>query len=234
MNIAVVEDDQDAKTLLISYLNKLAIKYDLNFNISTFENGLQIIADYDNNFDVIYFDVQMPGMDGMTTAKKIRAKDRDVVIIFVTNYVQWAIDGYAVNAFDFLLKPLSEFSFEEHFKKILDLFSEKRASFMLKLADGYHKIFLDNLTYVESQGHYLYFHTKDEILKTLGTMKEMENQLSSANFFRCNNGYLVNLACVDGVKDNLVLVNGDKLAISRPRKKKFLEALTNYLGNGGL
>ena len=175
----------------------------------------------------------MPIMDGMTAAKKIRQNDENVIIVFLTNYVQWAVEGYSVNAFDFILKPLSYFSFAEHFKKIQHKIAENSKSILIKEKNGISRIFLDSLYFIESEGHYLIFHTTERDIETMGPMKRIESKLESENFFRCNNGYLINLNHVKNFTNNIVQVGKYKLQISRPRKKLFIQALTNYLGRVG-
>jgi DNA-binding LytR/AlgR family response regulator len=86
------------------------------------------------------------------------------------------------------------------------------------------------ISYIESQGHKIMIHTKDDIYNIQGTMKNMEEQLSKYNFFRCNNCYLINLRYVESVQLNVVMVAGEILQISRPRKKPFMEALTDFVG----
>ncbi|MGM0213764.1 LytR/AlgR family response regulator transcription factor [Enterococcus sp. AZ109] len=235
MKIAIVEDDIQQQNCFISLVNRYTVENGIPVTITPFNDGIEIIERYHGEFDVIYFDVEMPIMDGMTTAKKIRAIDPNVVIIFLTNYVQFAIDGYAVNAEDFLLKPLTYFNFSEHFKKIIEKLSNKKhETITIKTNSGIRKILLEDLIYVECEGHYLYFYTNDQVYSLLGSMKNTETELKDKHFFRCNNCYLVNLKHVRAIDGNTAHVGRFDLRISRPRKKDFLTALTNYLGSGGL
>ncbi|QEA53066.1 LytR/AlgR family response regulator transcription factor [Loigolactobacillus coryniformis] len=231
MRIAIVEDNQQEQNSLLTLLNKYAIENNIAIEPTIFNNGLQIVDQYHSNFDVIYFDVQMPLMDGMTAAKKIRQIDDNVIIVFLTNYVQWAVEGYSVHALDFLLKPLTYFNFQEHFKKIRHQLAKHQKTLTLKSSNGLRKIILDNLYYVESEGHYLHFHTIDGTIDILDTMKNIECELKPDHFYRCNNGYLVNLGHVKAINGNIAEVGPDKLQISRPRKKAFMAALTDYLGS---
>lgn len=233
MRIAVVEDNEDERNRLLACFKQYEQEHNAHFDIITFKDGLDFTNHYNKNFDVIYLDIQMPHMDGMTTAKKIRKVDTTVPIVFVTNYVQYAIDGYQVDATDFILKPVNYFSFEEHFKKIEQKFKQQANFLMFNTLEGTQKVVLDTLYYVESEKHYLHLHIikdKEEQLDMLDTTKNMEKQLAPYNFYRCNNGYIVNLKHVSQVNGNEVIVGPYHLQISRPRKKGFMEALTNYLG----
>ena len=83
---------------------------------------------------------------------------------------------------------------------------------------------------MESQDHDLTFHTRSGNFRSGLTMRQAEEHLSGAHFFRGNNSYLINLEHVDGVQDGCAIVQGEQLKLSRPRKNAFLEALSNYMG----
>lgn len=232
MRIAIVEDDKDASQKLSGYIRRYAKEHHLGVDILTFNDGVQITSNYPANLDVIYFDVQMPVMDGMTAAKKVRQHDKKVQIVFLTNYVQYAIDGYEVQATDFLLKPITYFSFSTHFAKMTARLQNNTGDQYITVSHGdeMHRVPLKELYYVESAGHYLHFHLHDKEYSMIGSLKNTEQELADKNFFRCNYGYLVNLALVTGVSNNEVHVGPFVLQISRSRKKDFLQHLTDYLG----
>ncbi|MGM0238719.1 MULTISPECIES: LytTR family transcriptional regulator DNA-binding domain-containing protein [Enterococcus] len=231
MKIAIVEDSPEASQTLARLITNFCNEQDISLELIQFSDGIEIVDNYQGNYDVIYFDVEMPIMDGMTAAKKIRKVDTNVIIIFLTNYVQWAIEGYAVEAADFLLKPITRFNFQEHFKRVLERLNQSpKESYTLKTNSGIRKIFLDDLFFVESEGHYLHFHSVSGDYTVLDSMKNVENQLKDKDFFRSNNGYLVNLKHVKSIDGNMLYLDKYELIISRPRKKDFMQALTNYLG----
>ncbi|HFH9838171.1 TPA: LytR/AlgR family response regulator transcription factor [Streptococcus suis] len=234
MKIAIVEDQKIEQERLQTYIQTACHTRNLPVEIRCFNDGIDISSDYQKQFDVIYLDVEMEIMDGMTTAKKIRSVDKDVLIVFVTNHSQVAIQGYSVEAIDFLLKPLSNFVFEEHFKKILRKLpsqDEEQAFLYIKHKASTIKIAQTDIFYIESQGHQLYIHTNNDIITTSNSLKNIEPLLDSKTFFRSNSGYIVNLAHVEKVEGNLVFLNEEALPISRPRKKDFMTALTNYVGD---
>lgn len=234
MRIAIVEDDPKAADKLKRCIQHYADQHQLTIDILMFNDGVQITSSYPDHLDVIYFDVQMPVMDGMTAAKKVREHDPKVLIVFLTNYVQYAIDGYEVQAADFLLKPVTDFSFSAHFDKLRQRLGNDGRFITIKHGDEIYRLNLNDLYYIESAGHYLNYHTKDKVYKTIGSLKNASKELANDNFFRCNYGYLVNLALVTGVTNNTADVGPFQLQISRSRKKDFLAALANYLGTAEL
>lgn len=233
MHIGIVEDNVNQQKELVKFLTQYGDVNSLDITCECFNDGVQIVDNYQGNLDIIYLDIEMEYMDGMTAARKIREVDQDVFIVFVTNHVQFAIEGYSVNATDFMLKPLSYFSFSEHLKKITStslIEKNKKHSISIKTTTGIRKIDLDELLFVESEGHYIHFKTIKSQYYIWESMKNMEQKLKGYNFFRCNKSYLVNLQHVEGIENEQVIIGNERLKISRPRKKDFLKALANYLG----
>ena len=143
-----------------------------------------------------------------------------------------AIQGYSVEAIDFLLKPLSYFAFSEHFKKIIKKLPEIPQDFLfIKNGPTTIKVIQQSIHYIENEGHRIFIHTDNGIIETNNSMKNMEQMLNK-QFFRSNNCYIVNLEYVDRVEGSTAYVEGTPLQISRPRKKDFMQALTNYIGEG--
>ena len=107
IKIAIVEDDAIYSSQFKQYLNKYELENGEDFDITFYSDGDMIVEDYHSQFDIILMDVEMRFMDGMTAAEEIRKTDKEVVIIFITNMPQYAIRGYAVEALDYILKPVS-------------------------------------------------------------------------------------------------------------------------------
>ena len=231
MRIAIVEDQKSEQERLGTYIQTYCKEHQIEVDIRYYNDGFHIVSDYQPQFDVIYLDVEMEILDGMSTARKIRETDKDVLIVFVTNHSQVAIQGYSVEAIDFLLKPLSNFVFEEHFKKILRRLPQEEELIYIKNRGNTIKIAQKELLYIENEGHTLYLHTPQQTFTTSGSMKNMEQALNPTAFFRSNSCYIVNLAFVEKVEGNTAFVAGTPLQISRPRKKAFMEALTNFIGD---
>lgn len=231
IRIAIVEDETVYVQQLQEHLEKYQKETGEAFRISIFSDGDEIVNGYRAEYDLIFLDVQMTFMDGLTAAEHIRELDQDVMIIFITNMAQYAIRGYTVNALDFMLKPVSYFAFSQRLKRALEQLKRRAKKYInLKVDGGIARIALDQIYYIESMKHRIIVHGSDGDYSLAGTMKEMERQLSEDNFYRCNNCYLVNLAQVESVRDGFVYTRGGQLQISRPKRKAFMEALTDYMG----
>lgn len=231
IRIAVVEDDKIYKEQIIEYLHRFEQEKGEKIKVDTFSDGDEFVSNYLVQFDIILMDVQMPMLDGMSAAEEIRKIDSEVVIIFITNLAQYAIKGYEVDALDYVLKPISYFPFSQRLKRAVDRMQNRESSFItIKAKDGVKRLKVSDIFYVESYKHDLIFFTKNEEFTVTGAMKDLEIQLAKFNFFRANKGYLINLEHVEGMEENCALVNGQKLIVSRNKRKPFMEALSNYWG----
>ena len=179
-------------------------------------------------------DIEMPRMDGIEAAQRLRKMDRDVVLIFVTNMAKYAIKGYEVNAMSYILKPVNYFAFSYTLKRILQGMPKRDENFVLvPIENGEIRLSSDQIWYIEVLNHRLLFHTKERTYEMFGTLQKMEERFRGSCFVKCNKSYLVNLKFVARVEKNMVRVGENELQISRPRRKDFLMALTEYYGHGG-
>lgn len=191
-----------------------------------------IVEDFRSQFDIILMDVEMRFMDGMTAAEEIRRADNEVVIIFITNMPQYAIRGYAVEALDYILKPVSYFAFSQRLGRAISRMKKREnKSVIINTKSGTVRIEASSIYYVESQAHNMIYHTSQGNYVASGTMKDCEEALSSLHFFRGSKWYLINLQQVDGVEDGAArLKSGVTVPLTRGRKKEFIEALAHYWG----
>ena len=186
---------------------------------------------YKGGYDLILIDIEMTFLDGMSAAKEIRRADPEVLIIFITNSPQYAIKGYAVQALDYILKPLSYYAFCQRMNHVRELLGRRQKHFLtVPCAGGVQKLDVSDIYYVEICDHDLLFHTKQGEVHSTGSMREVEQKLPPENFFRSSKAYLVNLEHVDGIQDEDAIVNGERVQISRAKRKAFLAALNHYMG----
>ena len=231
IRIAILEDEAPVREDLAGYLRRYTRQYGTKFEVSLFADGAEILEDYRPDWDIILLDVEMPRLDGMTTAERIRKLDSEVILIFITNMAQYAIRGYAVDAMDYILKPVPYFAFSQQLQKAIRRLEKRAKAYLtVPVEGGFRRVDLSGVYYLESVGHKVRLYTEEEELTVPGSLKQYEEMLADKQFARCNSGYLVNLAQVRGMQDGMVLVGPHSLQISRPRRKAFVEALTDYVG----
>ena len=234
LRIAVVEDDKTYAAQLKEYLVRYGTEKNQKISVALFPDGEDIVTAYSAEFDIILMDVEMTFMDGMTTAERIREKDNEVVIIFITNMPQYAIQGYKVDALDYVLKPISYFAFSQRIDRALTRVKKKEATYItVAQKGGKKKLNVDKICYVEVRDHDLIYHSTKGDIVTKSSMKEAEDTLGGTKFFRCNRCYLVNLEYVEDFRGNDVTVASDVIQVSRARKKAFMDALNDYMNEVG-
>ena len=220
IRIALVEDDP-AKEYEKESKERISVQ--------TFSDGEDIVTEYRADYDIILMDVEMKFMDGMSAAEEIRKMDTEVVIIFITNMPQYAIQGYRVDALDYVLKPVSYFAFTQRIDRALTRLKKREKKYLtIAVKGGMMKLDLSEICYVEVQDHDLIYHTVGQDYRTKGTMRDAEER-----FFRCNRCYLVNLDFVENFQGSDITVNGDCIQVSRARKKAFLNALNDFMNGVG-
>ena len=192
--IAIVEDEAAVREQLTGYVQRYTRQYGTPFEVSAFASGVEILEEYRPVYDIIFLDVEMKHLDGMTTAERIRQMDADVILIFITNMAQYAIRGYSVGALDYVLKPVSYFAFSQRLNRAISRMKKREQKVItVNIKGGAVRINIANIYYIESQGHNLVLHTILGDYESAGTMKEVEEKLQGLNFCRGNKGYLINL-----------------------------------------
>lgn len=234
LNIAIVEDEKEMSNCLRDYLIKFFNEENISIDISIFDNGNIFLEKYKLNYNLIFLDIKMPSIDGMEVAQKIRKIDKNVMIIFVTSLAQYAIKGYEVNAFDYILKPIDYYNFKLKMSRALVfLNSINNRSFVVEYKNVIKRISVDELMYIEIYDHRLYFHLlNNENISSYGTMKTYIELLKDDSFMLCNQCYFINLKYVREVTSDYVLVGDKQLSLSRPKRQEFIRALNNYLSSG--
>lgn len=222
MKIAIVEDNRQTRINLKNNIQESIENFNENAIIDTYSDGLEFIDKFRGDYDIIYLDIEMEYMDGMTTAQKVRESDTEVMIVFVTNHSQMAIQGYSIEATDFLLKPLKKFTFNEHFKKVIKKVNKTEKLIMLKVSGTVKRINQNTIKFVESEGHYIDFITVDNNYNVIDSLKNIETTLDENQFFRSSNSHIVNLDFIDKINKNTIHINDKKIPISRSRKKEFM------------
>ena len=231
IHIAIVDDEEGYVEQIRQYLAQYERESGESVKISVFYDGDSIVHKYRSQYDIILMDVEMRFMDGMSAAEEIRKNDAEVVIIFITNTPQYAIRGYAVEALDYLLKPISYFAFSQCLGRAIKRMKNRMSkAIAVNIKGGTARFDISDIYFVESRGHSMIYHTTTGEYEAVSTMKETEDMLAESGFFRASKWYLVNLSHVEGFKDGYAILADTRLAVSRAKKKEFLEALTAYWG----
>lgn len=234
INVAIVEDEEREARTLERYVERYAKERSVEIQASLFSDGLGFLDSMRRmTYDIVLMDIQMPLIDGMSAARRMREQDHTAVLMFVTNMVQYAVEGYEVEASAFIVKPVSYPDFSFKFEKAVAtaLRNGQGGSIVLMSGSKVKRIRVSDILYAESIKHSIVWHTADgDYMVWNRPMSDVEREMKGYGFARCNSGYLVNLGRVETLTADSVTVGGAVLPISRGRRKPFLEAFAAYGG----
>lgn len=231
--MAIVEDEPDAADRLTGMIERYRTENcpSDEYKISVFSGAYDFLAKKET-YDVIFLDIQMEGMNGMQVAREIRKYDENVLILFVTNMAQYAVESYDVRAYDFILKPLTYGNFFMKFRRVLKALAHKENDCYVTLSSRFEqrRVSVNDIIYVEVSKHDLSFHTADGDMHMTGTMADWESRLAPYHFVRCNTYLLVNLGYVTRIYGDEVTVGGKILRVSRSKKQQLMNEFAKYMG----
>ncbi len=234
VSFAIVEDDPRDVEILRNYFQQLTRDCEETLELAFYASSKAFLLEFNyGKFDIVLMDIDLPGLNGLQTSAKLRDIDPDVTLIFMTNLAQFAIEGYKVKARDYLVKPISFFDFKSSILSAIESLGERRKTRVL-ISENDRKVViaLKDIYYVEVKDHVLLYHTKNGIFRTYGTpLKKLSQDLAKAGFSLCNSCFLVNLSYVESVEGFNVVVHGEPLLISHPKRKAFLNDLNVFLGH---
>ena len=200
--IAVVEDEQQYRDEVCQYIEQYATEHQLKFDVTTYTDGQEIVDDVQKHYDIIFFDIEMTQLNGMDAAKVIRERDVNVVMVFITNMAQYAIEGYEVGALDFVLKPIDYYGFSFRLARALGRVQKKQGNleFAINTPGGIKKLNSNDIYYIEIENRFLVYHTAEGDFSQRGTLQSAEEMFQNYHFVKCNHWYLVNLKYVTEIE----------------------------------
>ena len=232
LRAAIVEDSANELEHLQDCLARYALERKLQLETCVFGDAADFLEGYRADYDIVFMDIELPGMNGMEAARRLRQLDTQVILIFVTNMAQFAVKGYEVDALDYIIKPVQYGPLCIKLDRAAARHRAAEESVMVAQPTGALRVLLRDILYIEVQGHKLTYHTEQGVIPASGTLQQLQERLRSKGFLRCSKCYLVNQKHIQKVQSTtLWLSNGESLQISRLRKKEFLEELAQSMGN---
>ena len=246
--ILLVEDDDRAAADLEALIGRYGAAEGLEFSVTRHATALPLMKSR-RSYDLIFMDIDLPGINGMEAAALLRSYDPSVPLIFVTNLAQYAVRGYEVDALDFIVKPVSYYHFCMRMDKAMRAVARlRRGSVTIATRSGVRLVPRDDIVYVETKSHDLVYHLTgsgaegidaaastepdgEGLLRVRGSLSALEEKLAGGQFVRISSGCLANMDHIRSVQaGELRMDTGEVLYASRSRKKAVLETFADYLG----
>ncbi len=208
--------------------------------IDTYTSGEAFLENWPSkSYDLVFLDILMEGISGIEVARKIRETDSECLLIFISSSKEYALQGFEVRAFDYLLKPLSE----ERFQKTMDLCQNELAKHIryieVKESRTLVKIPLNEIIYTDYYNHYIQIHTAARLIRSYQQFDVFSPLLLCyPQFLCCYRNCIVNMDHVDSVdKHDFVMENGERVPITRGNRNSIYQQYADYQFlkiNGGI
>lgn len=229
-NIAICDDEYIHRKVIVDYLGMVFPSE--SYEVVEFNSGEELLENYPEKLDILLLDIQMTGIDGIKTAKKIRLFDTDVMIIFTTAVLDFMQDGYEVRAFRYLLKPINYNDFSKHLIQCKnEVLNNKSKYITIKEIDEGRTVIIpiNSILYIEMECRITLIHIDAKVYKTKESIKKFENELKEYSFYRCHRAYLINLSKVSSIAKNSIFIRDDEILVSRSKMKDLKIKVTNIL-----
>lgn len=231
LNIAIVDDLESEAQQLSGFIKKYCEEHFIRVQIHNYENGSKLLdGQQTSSYDLIFLDIYMKDMNGLDLARKLRTCGYDNLIIFSTVSTDYAVNGYSVQAFDYLVKPYDYNRFQKTMDRCMEELSHKSRYIVVKESRTYVKIRLDHIIYTDYHNHYIQIHTPVRIVKSYMSFSDFSQLLEPyPQFLNCYRNCIVNMDHVASLKGyEFVLKNGDIMPITRNRKTDIKQKYADY------
>ncbi len=232
-HIAICEDEDAFICELKENLMRYAAETEKEFCFFVYHDGSELLQSYNSRYDLIFMDIKMEQMSGLKTAEEIRKIDSTVGLIFLTSWKQYVFRGYEYSAVNYLLKPVKygvlKMELDRYF---VNYHGQDEPYLSFSNNHGKYKVLYKNLRYAETDKRNVMLHFEGQEQIIYENMKKISSLLcSQPQFAQCHQSFVVNLSFVKGVEGlELLLMTGERIPISQPKRKQFLQELTEYIG----
>ena len=228
VRVAICDDEKSMQIMLIRLLNEYKTSRDIDIFIDRFDNGYDLLRSA-KEYELIFMDYQMEGIDGIETSRLIRGTNKDCCIIFVSAYPEAAVDTYEVGTFRFIVKPINK---EKLFKAIDDYLKsiDYDNLLILRTNDGTWKIKMSDIIYAEAKVKHTIIRTTKRTFEIHINLKKVQDRLPPEKFIRCHRAYVVGFAHIQSHTNNeIVFDNNERAQIGKAYTARFKAAFQNYI-----
>jgi len=238
LDIAICDDDHEILTEMTALLNKFLYSRDrISLSFKTYDNPEALLKDVTNGakYNILFLDIEMPGIDGIELAKNIRdVYKKDIYIVFITNYPKYVHESFTVHPFYYMNKPITEANVFALLEDLIKHISENSRSFLLiDSEDNEYPVDIEDIIFIETLGRQAAkckVHLFSEEITAKGSLQEWKNKLSDFPFIECYRGIIVNVAYIHYIKNyTITLDNGETIPISRRCEKQIKDEMRQQI-----
>lgn len=233
IRIAIVDDEEPLRNQMCKYMETI-INEDDEVEISTFGDGESFLEKMNEGkqYDILYLDIQMTGMNGMELGKKVREADSDIYIIFITSYAEYAAQSYLIEAYQYILKQDLSYRLPIITRRVLNMIKKEKTEYrMIATTGDMKKVYYKNIIYIskEKSAKYVQYITDEGELRERMTLEQIYDELKSKLFLMVERGYIVNLKRVSRLSGNTIFLdNGVQIEVGRRRLPEVRKKISEY------
>ena len=232
IHIAICDDEKHMSDQIRAIASDFFRKKNREIRLRTFFSGEELLND-EGQIDILFLDIQMKGMDGLETARKLRAGQFRGFLIFITVLKEMVFQSFEVQAYDYLVKPVEEKQFEKTMERLFASMQNAGEDSLL-VQKGYEGRIIreDEIVFCEVIDRKIYLNlASGEVVNYYERIENLETKLGS-HFFRCHRSYLINLKHLKGYKNGTACMdNGKEVPVSRLRSREFSGVVLQYMKN---
>lgn len=232
LKISVCDDEPAVLEHIRLYLDRICKELHKKAEVFYFPDGESLVQDMPRDTQILLLDIRMKTLSGMDAARALRDEGLGFFLFFITNNVEYALEGYEVHAYGFLRKPLVYSHLKRLLSEVIRKIERSRPQIItVKGPDGMRPLNCQDILYFEVFGHEIKVVMKTETMNSSVPLSELEKQLKEHGFFRCHKSYLINLHLIAyiGTRD-VLLSNGHKVPLSKYKKKMLIDEYSRLMG----
>lgn len=234
MRIVICDDDELINEQLQKYLKYFFENFcEQNLKcpeICYFPDGESLLADTGAK-DILFLDIEMPGMDGIHIGKEIKRRNQDTIIFIVTSYAEYLDDAMRFHVFRYLFKPIEKQRIMQNMKEALELYTKKNTKIPLETKQCTYTLLSSSIISIEAQGRKVIVHTTKRDFESIHTLQYWNNTLPKSCFIQTHRSYIVNLEHVTDYDHNIIRMTDTQSPayLTKRKYKEFKEAYLLYL-----
>lgn len=234
LSVAVCDDEMLDCCNIAKDIKDILEEMGTTIIIRQFSSGKDLIQAIEN-FDIIFLDIMMCGMNGMKTAQFLREKAFDKILIFISSSREYVFEAYDVEAFQYLVKPVENSKLRRVLQRAVGKLEHDLGDFIIINKERQRKkLLLKDIYYFEIRGRIISVHGVEGTVDYYEQIGNLEEELRGKGFFRCHKSFLVNLKYVDSYnRQEIVLDTGDRIAIAKRRYEAFCREILEYMKRSG-